>query len=734
MLEITISILIGTCLGLYFNIALFLCTLILIFSKKYRKYLLFIFLIFIIVYLGEIKYEKLNTYLEIPKNISFVGKVISNKEEKEYVNKYIIKIKKCDNKDLENIKLILYTGKEKTYSYGDVLLIDGNILNAQNARNRNGFDYSRFLRQEKIYGICEEEKSQFLENERDLVFYIYKFKTYCLERIDSEYEEEQIGFLKGILLGDTYELDDKIKSDFQKSNLSHILAISGMHIAYIVLAVDFILGKVIVSKKLQYILEIIFVMFFAIFTGASASCIRAAVMIIFTLISKLIYRQKDFYSNLLLAFSFLIILNPYNIEAVGMWLSFLGTLGLYVFKKNINGYILNSLFVSFSIQLMIFPVVVYFYNTISLTFFISNLLVGIIIGPIIILGYLSLFLPKISIIESIIIKIILKVSEFVSTLKFSQILVVTPNLILIFFYYIVIALFKTRSITKNRFKVLSLVLIIILIFTSLTNICIGYEINFIDVGQGDSTLILLPNGKNILIDGGDKSENYDYGEKVLAPYLLDRNIIKIDYMIISHFDSDHVGGLMYIAKNFKVENIFIGTQFEKSDNLVELFKIIKEKDINLKVLEKGDNICFDKNTYMQVFFPVAQKEIKENSINNNSLVFKLYLDEISILFTGDIEKEAEEELVKLYGNKLNADILKVAHHGSNTSSIKEIIACINPKLALIGVGKDNNFGHPNIYVLKNLESIGCKIYRTDLNGEISIKIKNKKINIKTMNN
>ena len=140
-------------------------------------------------------------------------------------------------------------------------------------------------------------------------------------------------------------------------------------------------------------------------------------------------------------------------------------------------------------------------------------------------------------------------------------------------------------------------------------------------------------------------------------------------------------------KNFKVENLLIGIQFENNKNLYDMIEIIKNKNINLKVLKKGDRFKFEKNVFMEVLFPIKENEIKENSINNNSLVFKLTLNDIKILFTGDIEIEAEEELVKIYGEKLKCDILKVAHHGSNTSSSEEFINYATPKIALIGVRK-----------------------------------------------
>lgn len=180
-------------------------------------------------------------------------------------------------------------------------------------------------------------------------------------------------------------------------------------------------------------------------------------------------------------------------------------------------------------------------------------------------------------------------------------------------------------------------------------------------------------------------------------------------------------------KNMRVKNVIIGRQFEDSENLQEFTKIVKEKNIKVTTVEAGDKINIEKNLYFYVLWPSAKNEIKENSINNNALVCKLYYKDFTILFTGDIEEKAENIIYKMYKNSkvLKSDILKVAHHGSKSSSTEEFLKLVSPKIALIGVGKNNLYGHPSNIVINRLERIGTKIYRTDENGEISIIVNNK---------
>lgn len=181
----------------------------------------------------------------------------------------------------------------------------------------------------------------------------------------------------------------------------------------------------------------------------------------------------------------------------------------------------------------------------------------------------------------------------------------------------------------------------------------------------------------------------------------------------------------------KVKNVIIGKQFENSENLQEFTKIIKEKNIKVTIVEAGDKINIENNLYFYVLWPSVKNEIKENSINNNALVCKLYYKNFTVLFTGDIEEEAENVIWKMYENSkvLESIILKVAHHGSKSSSTEKFLKLVSPKIALIGVGKNNLYEHPSDIVINRMESFGIKIYRTDENGEISI-IVNSKGNVK----
>lgn len=693
-----------------------------------------------------------------------------NKEKKESTNKYVVKaliITKINHS--KNTKLILYSKED--YIPGDIINIFGDFEKANLARNYKGFDYRKYLKTQKIYGIIYSDNSKFICNKITPISLVELGRQSFSDTINKLYNKNYNDFLNGILIGNSSNIDEKIKENFQNSNISHVLAISGLHISYLISGINFILKIVIKNKKMRNFIIILFLIMFIFFTGFSPSCIRACIMSCLIILSFNLNRRSNFYINIFISFFIIILINPFNIYSVGMWLSFMGTLGIVVFHKilfrifqiklrkvkfkKIFLKIIEIILLTLSAQIFIFPIIIYIFNTISLTFVIANFFISFFIPLILIIGYISVFLfyinfPFIKIIiylEEILIFIVFKIADICSKIPLSKIYITTPNIIYFFIYYIfifgIIYHFKKRKFhylkiilsinlkqifrnkyNKKYFRILIIIILIILI-NPINKLNRNLKIYFVDVGQGECSVIVTPKGKNIIIDGGEgNTDKYDYGKKVVLPYLLDRKIRKIDYMIISHTDSDHIGGLFAILENVKVDKIIIGIQPENSKQLESLIKIAKKKKIEIKVLQAGDKLKIEEELFIDILWPNKKDLIADNPLNNNSLVCKLIYKKFTMLFTGDIEKDAEEKIVHLYRNTniLESSFLKLAHHGSGTSSCQDILEIIKPKIALIGVGKNNKFGYPNNEVIKRLEICGTKIYRTDEYGEIIIEV------------
>ena len=375
---------------------------------------------------------------------------------------------------------------------------------------------------------------------------------------------------------------------------------------------------------------------------------------------------------------------------------------------------------------MIMPITILNFNTFSLTFFISNILASPLLGIIIILGFIAIFvsfvLNPISkilfFVLNLFLELLIFISEIVTKIPGSSILVKTPNLVSVITYYILILFINYFFIIKKnpirRFqkkiikictiknikriiKIIARIFLIISFLTMLVRVINPtLKIYFIDVGQGDCTLIITPKGKKILIDGGEGKN------EILLPYLLDRGINKIDYIIISHFDSDHCNGLIEVMEKIKVGKVIVSKQPGESEEYRNILEIIKRKNIEAYVVKAQDRITIEKDLYINILNPAGKLEF--NDLNNNAIVAKLIYKNFSMLFTGDIEK-AEENIAQKYKNNLKSTILKVAHHGSKTSTNEEFLKYVEPQIALIGVGENNKFGHPNQQIIEKLKNI-----------------------------
>ncbi len=728
----------------------------------------------IIIKYNESKYENLYKNIE---NLKVTGIVVSNKIEKEYYNRYKIKVIEGKFKNT-----YLYINSKEELIYGDKVDINGEFIEPSKARNYKGFDYKEYLKTLKIYGTIKVKNIKVLEKNKANI--LMQISNKIFEKIKgiikSTYSEKIAKIVMGVMLGYTDEIDDEIKQDFSNSNISHVLAVSGMHISYIIILVTKSTKKIFGKRQSKIIASIVLLIYMFI-TGFSISVVRASIMGILTCMAFIVYRKSDTLNNISISALIILINNPYSLKSLSFLLTYGGTLGIIYFEpiveKILKGIkirnrkwkyvllriqrkcknIIEVVSVSISAQVAIAPIMAMNFNSIGIGFILTNLMLSYIIGIIVMGGFVQILISMISINAGTAIAKIIEIPVYgillISKISFGNFKIVTPDLYQVAVYYIVVYLFRflyqifhskncnpTQKRVKNTIylvkyklrpyfsKIIIFFLIIVLLICGFKKIPHDLKIYFIDVGQGDSTLIVTPNNKTILIDGGG-SKTYDVGKNTLEPYLLDRKIKKIDYAIISHYDQDHCDGVLYILQNMKVKNVIIGKQIKDSDNYSKFIRIVKEKGISVHIVSAGKRLNIEKDLYFDILWPDMNNTINENVLNNNSLICKLVYKEFSMLFTGDIEEIAEKAILKKYKDSklLKSTILKVAHHGSKTSSSKEFISAVQPQIALIGVGINNKFGHPSDITIENLKDIKCKIYRTDKDGEISINVNNNKM-------
>lgn len=731
-----------------------------------------------IVIFQNSNYEKIHNQLSKQEKVNLTGIIISEKQEKQYYNKYQIKTKYNN----QNLKFYITTNKDIELKYGDKIEISGTYSKPETQRNYKGFDYSKYLKQLKIYGTIRCENVELIKHKQ--ANKILEITNYISNKIEENtkqiLDKETSSILLGLVLGNKQELDEETQENYRNASMSHILAVSGMHVAYVILGINLIF-KNIIGKRNTNILNIIVLIFYMFITNFSPSITRAGIMGIIAISSKLIYRKNDIYTSMSISLLLILLNNPFSIQNLGLELSYGGVIGIIILNKSILKFLKNLkiknktykykirpliqkytdkikeiISVSISVQIAIIPIILYNLNTVNPYFLITNLILSFAIGPVIILGFLFIIIACINCSIAKIFEPILQagitIINFISNigkLPFSKIYIATPNLNSIITYYLFVAVLfiiyniysvknpnKTQirvknlialakiKLRKNKQKIKPIIAIIILLILTINLIPKNLKIHFIDVGQGDSTLIVTPQNKTILIDGGGSSSEFDVGKNTLVPYILDRGFTQIDIIIISHFDQDHVGGIMTVLQELKVKKVYISKQVEKSENYEKFLDIVSNKKIKVYEVVSGNKIHIEKNLYIDILWP-TNNQITTNILNNNAIVCNLHYKNFSMLFTGDIEKIAETEILEKYSKTpqfLKANILKVGHHGSKSSSISEFLNTVKPQIAVIGVGKNNKFGHPNSEVLQRLENINSKIFRTDLNGEITIEV------------
>lgn len=557
----------------------------------------------IVFSLGTLYMRTLNNYydekyeeLESLNGSYCTAIVVSEGEEKDYKDVYEIEIKgiklllnlkKSKNKSLQNKENRYLSNKNSKNSsfklkYGDKIEFYLEYEKPSTARNYMGFDYSNYLKTKKIFGTVnlKEEDVEIIshDNSNIILRKIYKLRNLMKTKIEKLLPKETSGLCLGMLIGETSGIEENMQENFRDSNLSHILAVSGANVSYIIVSITYIFNKMYLRKRLSKIISIILLILFMLLTGCTSSVNRACIMAILMLIAELLYRKSDVYNNLAISALILLIINPYSLLDIGFQLSYMGTIGIVFLHDKIGSFIkINNKIVKYFFEMIavttcanlaIIPIMMFHFNTISLTFYFSNIIVGPILGIVVIIGFIMFFISLIftpissliAIVLNLMLKFIIKIAEITANMPFSKITIITPSFFFIIVWYIIIISISYKQKVKifyhknNKLikKIVSCILIIVLIVNLIIKVDKKLEIHFVDVGQGDACLIITPLNKKILIDGGGSEfGSFNVGEKTLLPYLLDRRINKLDYIIISHFDSDHVRFYSIFAKRNK---------------------------------------------------------------------------------------------------------------------------------------------------------------------------------------
>ena len=624
-------------------------------------------------------------------------KVKINLKEYHTNQKYIVFYYFKDNEDI-------------SYQIGDKLFFKGSFKIPDDNKTFYTFNYRKYLLTQNIEYIFNADEIKKIKSNQSILKFIKNKIIQRIENIDSK------EYLYAFILGDNSYIDEDIRKSYQTNGISHLFAISGMHVSLFTLILLKLLKKV---TKHSYIICSLFLLFYCFLTNFSPSVIRSSFLFIFLFINKKFDLQVSPLKWLCYIFCILLIYNPFYIYHIGFLFSFTISFTLILFSKKIedcSSYITKLLMTSFMSFLASIPILLTNNYELNLCSILFNLFfvpfISYIIFPMSLLVFMFPFLDYIY-------SFLIYFMEYISLIftNYSVILIYGKWSIVVISLYLIIMHY---SLKHNKYLYLILFLFISYFFPYLQKYP---EITFHDVSQGDSTLISFAHHKeNILIDTGGivsfNNKTYYVSDDVIV-YLKAKGIRKINYLIITHGDYDHMGDAEHLIKCFKVEKVILNCG-EYNDLEKELIKVLDKKKIKHYSCIKQLNIDNNKLYFLQT------KEY--NNENDNSNVIYTELNGYKFMFMGDASSTTEKEILNKY-NLPNIDILKVGHHGSKTSSGKEFIDEINPKYSIISVGKNNRYGHPNREALYNLKD--SKIYRTDEDGSIMFKIKHNKLKIET---
>jgi competence protein ComEC len=640
--------------------------------------------------------------------------------------------------------------------------------------NPGGFSYESHLAFEQVHtiGFLSEEKGVVQLGEgliNPLLLQMESWRDHIRDFLGREANPISSGIFKALVLGEQGDIPEEVKEHFIVTGIAHLLAISGDHLGIVALLSfslliwilkrsEFLLLTIDV-KKWAAALTLPCLLLYTFIAGGGISVIRATIMVITFFLSILFNRERNLLHTLALAAFLILIFSPTSLFDVSFQLSFLAVLsilylvprilqglkqeGIFLlpktsWKENVLKYIFLSLLVTGVAIGGTAPFVALHFNRFSPIGFFTNLFiipwVGFLIVPLsLIASLLSFFFyPFATLLIHIndwITLILLRVVAFSASIPYASIFLSTPTIFEMTLFYLL--LFSIVHLQKGKkiqyiFVGLCIALVFDLVFWNVRDsFRKELRLTFIDVGHGDSILIEFPRGHKMLIDGGGLYEDrFDIGKNVIAPFLWKKKIQRIDTLVLTHPDPDHLKGLNFIASQFSIGQFWDNGIQIGSEPYLQLKKTLNEKKVTTQSLHEETPPQIVNGVEIYFLNPPVWKATQKKGkylldLNNSSLVMKLRFRNVSILLAGDIGKETEEQMLRK-GLPLQADILKIPHHGSSSSSSPPFLDRVNPTFAILSVGQRNVGRLPNPEVLERYERLGAKIFRTDRHGAITV--------------
>ena len=658
-------------------------------------------------------------------------------------------------------KLYIRTKGNEGFVFGDRIKASGLVKKTAVLRNFGDFDYELYNKSRGIKALIEVQSAELLEHNCSSVWrkLLYQSKSGLRAVLYRVLPQAEASILFGILTGDKSDMDEDIRQAYKKAGLSHILSVSGMHIGFVVVLIGFAVKPFKLNVKSEAFVTLALIAFYVLLIGAPAPAVRTALMLLVLFLGKASGRKYDLGSSVSFALFAMIAVRPYYIHDPGFVISF-GCMysiaflyqSIYKSLRVIPRILRASLALSISVALGITPLLASYFNYVSFMGLVLNAAAIPLAFAITTFGFVGIVLGLGSPLASMLvlsvpyylIRVLNLLAEAAAGFKYGGIYIPAVPMYIYMVYYVLLILsfrcFGSRYYKAYREKCWYGAMAAAVIAVSIYIIPLGnLEVTFVDVGQGDSICIKTPGKKVFVVDGGGSAGGtknaFDVGSQITVPALWKLGAWAIEAVLVTHSHGDHVEGLIGVVERFPVKRVLMPRlDYESypqltSEPLEKLVRLCQEKRIPLIQLSKGDQVRLDRDVVIKVLHPESSIITGTSSdSNNNSLVFRLEHKRVSILFTGDIEEEAEGVL---YDMELYSDVLKVAHHGSRTSSGERFLKQVQPKYSIISVGK-NNYGHPCQTTLNRIADSGSGMGRTDKNGAIRLLSNGRRFKIVTV--
>ncbi len=579
---------------------------------------------------------------------------------------------------------------------------------------------------------------------------------------------------RALLLGERQGIDGNLREPFDRTGLGHILAVSGLHIGLVAWVSFFIVRALLsISYRLMLTIDIrktaaaitcLPVIGYTVLAGFQISSQRAMIMVLVYLLSIILGKEKDVWSTLALAGLIILAVNPPALFDVSFQLSFCAVVGIVWLspilfgwlkrpEKNLRDkvfeYLAGLAAVTVSATLFLLPVIAFYFNRVSVVGIPANITVVPILGLWVIpFGFMAaLLLPVSGQLALLLINIgaagldiMIGIIRFFSSFSWSYMWLPKPNMLETLFFYCLIVL---PFVLKKRWAGAAILAITLFWLSDVAywihdvHFRDSLKVTYLDVGQGNSALVEFPMGKKMLIDGGGfPGDTFDSGRMVIAPFLWRSKIMDVDYLVLSHPQTDHMNGLRFIAQNFSPTQFWCNGDRSYTDSFKELMGIIDKKGIDMLLPEHLRGTIDINGAEVRLLHPLSDKRLpfpykSGRDLNNNSLVLRISYMGKTFLFPGDIQAEGERILVSRSGAALKSDFLLCPHHGSSTSCSVDFLEMVRPGQCIISCGRANPFGFPHEEVVERLKGYGCAVIRIDKSGAATVKVENGDIEIDT---